>query len=93
MLVVDQLRHEEMTQLGHNPHATLPILSRSNCSRNVKKNYTCNSNKRYSSESQQTACLARRQKCHILRCYLASSIRRHSERELRPLLGRMWRAA
>ena len=37
MLVVDQLRREEMTQLGHNPHATLPILSRSNRSRNVKK--------------------------------------------------------
>ena len=37
MSVVDELRREEQTQLGRNPHACLPVLSRSTRARVVRK--------------------------------------------------------
>lgn len=37
MSVVDKLRREEQNQLGRNPHASLPVLSRSTCARLVKR--------------------------------------------------------
>lgn len=37
MSVVDEMRREELTQLGRNPHATLPVLSRSTRARLVRR--------------------------------------------------------